>query len=108
VFLLCLSCFGWTKLGYPKASYELRSDILVFVFRGVFSSFPFLLHYYRCRKGEGTYKRMKQTVALIGQFWETFDSRGIWFPGHFWPDQPVAHRTRILPAPVHLARKKSM
>jgi len=41
VFLLCLSCFGWTKLGYPRASYELRSDILVFVFRGGFSSFLF-------------------------------------------------------------------
>ena len=42
VFLLCLSCFGWTKLGYPRANYELRSDILVFVFRGVS---PFLFFF---------------------------------------------------------------
>jgi len=36
IVFLCLSCFGWTKLDYPTASYELRSDILVFVFGGAF------------------------------------------------------------------------
>lgn len=54
VFLLCLSCFDWTKLGYPRASYELRSDILVFFFRGVSSSLLFFFTIIDVVRGGGT------------------------------------------------------